>query len=148
MTFLMMLMLLVSQSADQPLADEASEDRARALMKEIRCLVCQNQSIEDSNALIATDLRRFVRERIDAGDSNQMIKDALVDRYGDWVLLAPPFDSRTLILWGSPLVLLLSGGVWFLTRQRRASAGQSSVPLSAEEQAQLNALLSDRDDRP
>lgn len=129
----------VLQSANAPLADAQAEARARALMKEIRCLVCQNQSIEDSNAEIASDLRRFVRTEIVAGETDAAIKQALVARYGDWVLLRPPFDARTLVLWLSPLLILLAAGAGFLLSRRGRTA--APTPLNAAEKARLAELL-------
>ncbi|WP_374763198.1 cytochrome c-type biogenesis protein [Yunchengibacter salinarum] len=122
---------------EQQLADPRAEARARALMQEIRCLVCQNQSIVDSDADLARDLRALVREQVAAGKSNQAIKNYLVARYGDWVLLEPPLDARTLLLWGSPVLFLALAGlaVWLGRRKRPAPA------LSAEEEAAADALL-------
>src|SRR5690606_34587623 len=87
---------------DEPLPDPAQEQRAREISKSLRCLVCQNQSIEDSNATLAKDLRRIVRERVQAGDSDDQVREYLVARYGDWVLLKPPFNVRTAALWIGP----------------------------------------------
>ena len=128
---------------DKPLADPALEARARALHKQIRCLVCQNQSIDDSNADLARDLRIVVRQRISLGGSDEEVLDYLVDRYGDWVLLNPPLNIRTLALWLGPVVLLLLGGTFAVVviRQQRSTREAKPEPLSAEEQARLNALL-------
>jgi cytochrome c-type biogenesis protein CcmH len=129
-------------AVDKPLADPALEARARALHKELRCLVCQNQSIEDSNADLARDLRTLVRERIAAGDSDDEAVAFIVDRYGDWVLLKPPLKAGTLLLWISPLLLLLAGATlayfWF---RRRGVATVGATPLSGDEQARLKELL-------
>lgn len=127
---------------DSPLEDPAKEAMARDLMKEIRCLVCQNQSIEDSNADLARDLRQIVRERIALGDTPDNVRAYLVDRYGDWVLLEPPVKPRTYFLWASPFIFLLVV-VYLLLRRRAVSA--SPEPLSAEEQAELQAVLDERE---
>lgn len=126
----------------EALDDPAEEARARALMTEIRCLVCQNQSIEDSDAELATDLRMIVREKIAEGLSDQQIKDWLVARYGDWVLLNPPLDMRTWFLWGSPFILLVGAGIWLYRRPRDV---QATKPLDAAEQAALHDIMT-RDD--
>ncbi|MCK0069993.1 cytochrome c-type biogenesis protein [Kordiimonas laminariae] len=127
---------------DKPLKDPVKEAMARALMKEIRCLVCQNQSIEDSNADLARDLRQIVRERISLGDSPDNVRAYLVDRYGDWVLLEPPVNTSTYLLWGSPFLLLLLVA-YGVMRSRREQAGPA--PLSSEEQEKLNAILREGD---
>jgi cytochrome c-type biogenesis protein CcmH len=128
------------------LADPALEARARGLSQKLRCLVFQNQSIDDSNAALAADLRVLVRERLAAGDSDDQVIDYLVDRYGDFVLLDPPMRPRTWALWYGPAVVLGLGAVGvgvFLARRRRTVA--PAAPLSADEQAELAALLDDRD---
>lgn len=129
---------------DTPLPDPAQEARARAVSREIRCLVCQNQSIEDSNAPLASDLRLIVRERIQAGDSDDQVRAFLVRRYGDWVLLNPPFNLRTLLLWLLPALLAACAavGAWvfFRRRQREASLAVPAA-LSDEERARLDRIL-------
>lgn len=139
-----LLCLLASPAAafqvDKPLADPDKEARAQALSHEVRCLVCQNQSIADSNADLARDLRRIIRERIEAGDSDEQVLDYLVARYGDWVLLEPPFKATTAALWLGPAALLLIAlGVAFAWRRRQAAAG--AEPLDEEERRRLAALL-------
>ncbi|MCA1953226.1 MAG: cytochrome c-type biogenesis protein CcmH [Hyphomicrobiales bacterium] len=141
----LLVMAILPGLAVQPgerLADPAQEARARRLSLELRCLVCQNQSIDDSDAVLAADLRRLVRERIAAGDSDRQIRDFLVARYGEFVLLNPPFSERTLLLWSLPALALLAGAgaVWTLFRRRRA-ATLAAAPLSAEEEAALRRLL-------
>lgn len=125
------------------LDDPALEHRARVISQDIRCLVCQNQSIDDSNADLARDLRIIVRERLVAGDSNDEVKAYLVDRYGDYVLLTPPFNIETLLLWGGPVLLVLIGllviVVWY--RGRRAETLAVADGLSPAEQARLKELL-------
>lgn len=125
----------------------AQERRAQAIMHGLRCLVCQNESIADSNADLARDLRGVVRQRVAAGDSDDAVRAFLVARYGDWVLLDPPFKAATLLLWLSPLLVLLVGGV--LVARRRRAAGPATldpVPLSAEEARLLAEALADRDE--
>jgi cytochrome c-type biogenesis protein CcmH len=135
-------------AVDKPLDDPALEARARDLHKELRCLVCQNQSIEDSNADLARDLRALVRERIAAGDSDDEAVAFIVDRYGDWVLLKPPLKAGTLLLWISPLLLLLAGATlayfWF---RRRGVPAVGAMPLSGDEQARLKELLGPENER-
>ena len=123
------------------LADPALEARAREISKEIRCLVCQNQSIDDSNADLAHDLRVIVRERLKAGDSDQQVKDYLVARYGDFVLLNPPFKLKTLILWLWPVLLLLLGAIVIAIGLRRRRAAGVPAPLSEEERRRLSELM-------
>lgn len=96
---------------DTPLPDSAQEARARAMFHEIRCVVCQSESVADSPADVAQDIRNLIRERISEGDSDEAIKAYLVSRYGDAVLMAPPLETRTWLLWFGPLLLLLSGGL-------------------------------------
>lgn len=131
---------------EKPLDDPAKEAMARVLMKDIRCLVCQNQSIEDSNADLAKDLRQIVRERIALGDSPDNVRSYLVDRYGDWVLLEPPVKSSTYFLWASPFIFLCAVGAMLFARRTKTVVQK---PLSADEQAELEVLLSDsRDEEP
>ena len=137
----------LSVAVDTPLDDPRQEARARAIHKQLRCLVCQNQSIEDSNASLARDLRILVRERIAAGDSDAAALHYIVERYGDWVLLQPPVKVGTLILWLGPVGLLLFAIaliiVWY--RRRANSSARTAAPLSVEEQSRLKALLGDGD---
>ncbi|MFA5120831.1 cytochrome c-type biogenesis protein [Zavarzinia sp.] len=131
---------------DQPLPDPAQEAKARAIAKEIRCLVCQNESIDESNADLAADLRRIVRERVAAGDDEAAVKRYLVERYGEWVLLRPPFEPSTWALWFGPAaILLVAGGAIWLRRRRPAPAEAAPAPLSAEEEARLAELMKDGD---
>ena len=129
------------------LPDKALEHRAREISAELRCLVCQNQSIDDSDAPLAHDLRVLVRERLKAGDTNEQVFDFVVARYGDFVLLKPPFSMQTLLLWFMPL-LALAGAVVILrnafgSRQQASGTNNpsASASLSSEEQAALDALL-------
>jgi cytochrome c-type biogenesis protein CcmH len=125
------------------LKDPALEARARTISRELRCLVCQNQSIDDSNADLAHDLRVIVRERLAAGDSDAQVKAYLVARYGDFVLLDPPFETKTLMLWLGPAILLLlgAGGIYALLRRRPAAAPEA--PLSEAEHRRLAELTAE-----
>jgi cytochrome c-type biogenesis protein CcmH len=126
------------------LKDQALESRARTLSRELRCVVCQNQSIDDSQAEVAHDMRIAVRERLTAGDSDKAVMDYMVARYGDYVLLEPPFKPRTLLLWlGAPLVLLVAG-VALLFAARRRPVMPAPTPLSETERARLDSLLGAR----
>ncbi len=131
---------------DEVLDDPVLENRARELSAEIRCLVCQNESIDSSNAPLARDLRIIVRERLVEGDSDQQVLDYLVARYGDFVLLRPPFKPETYFLWFGPAIILLLGaigvGFYFVSQKRRA-VNDAPQPLSAEEKRRLAALLND-----
>lgn len=124
---------------EAPLADPAQEALARTIMKDLRCLVCQNQSIEDSNAELAQDLRRLVRERVALGENEEQAKAWLVDRYGEWVLLSPPVSSRTYLLWGGPLIMLLLGGLLIVIYRKRGR--DTETPLTSDEEARLRDLL-------
>ena len=137
------LLAAVPAGAVQPsemLPDPAMEKRARALSAELRCMVCQNQSIDDSDADLAKDLRVLVRQRIQAGDSDGEVLDYLVARYGQFVLLRPRFEPQTLLLWGMPLALLLTGGA-YLVMSRRRPAGATPAPLSPDEEKAVAAVL-------
>lgn len=141
----------MAQQLEDRLADPAQEIRARELSRELRCLVCQNQSIEDSNAPLARDLRRIVRERVALGETDQAVLDYLVQRYGEWVLLKPRFNLQNLLLWlGPALLLLLGGGIVFaLYRRQRMVPVPPARALDAEEQRRLAALLDeDGNNRP
>lgn len=124
---------------DEMLANPVLEARARALSKGLRCLVCQNQSIDESEADLAHDLRILLRQRLVEGDSDQQAIDFIVSRYGEFVLLKPRFNPRNAALWATPVVLLLAGGLFMLLRAR--SPLGAADPLSAEEQAALGAIL-------
>ena len=136
----------VAVTPDEILPDPKLEARARAISHELRCMVCQNQSIDDSDAPLARDLRLLVRERIATGDSDSQVIDFLVARYGEFVLLKPRFTPHTLLLWLLPPLALIGGGValWLYSR-RRTDAGAVADPtllhLTAEEEARLERLL-------
>ncbi|HVI53225.1 MAG TPA: cytochrome c-type biogenesis protein [Candidatus Sulfotelmatobacter sp.] len=136
---------------DEVLPDPQLETRARAISKDLRCLVCQNESIDDSNADLARDLRLLVRKRLVAGDSDVQVKQYLVDRYGDYVLLNPPFKTTTLVLWFGPAVMFLAalGGAWVFARRRKAGSvlgTAAPASLSDEEKRRVAALLADGDE--
>ncbi len=130
----------------EALADPVLEARARAISKELRCLVCQNESIDDSEADLAHDLRVLVRERLVAGDSDEQVKQYLVARYGTYVLLKPPFDWETVLLWTGPL-LLISGGVYLAIGfyRRRIAPLSDAGGLSDTESRRVANLLGDSD---
>lgn len=140
---LLLLLLAAPALAVEPrerLADPALEARARAISQGLRCLVCRNESIDDSNADLARDIRVLLRERIAGGDSDAAAQAFIVARYGQYVLLDPPVTQATYVLWFAPFaVLLLGGGAAFAFVRRRASA--PVAPLSAEEQARLASVL-------
>jgi cytochrome c-type biogenesis protein CcmH len=129
--------------ADEILADRKLEGRARAISAELRCLVCQNQSIDDSNAPLARDLRLLVRERLKAGDNDDQVKRFVVDRYGKFVLLKPPFDPQTALLWLTPFLVLATAGLVIVGRLRQGRPWVSAPggPLTPDEERRLRALL-------
>jgi cytochrome c-type biogenesis protein CcmH len=138
----------VAVQPDEVLADATLEARARALSKELRCMVCQNQSIDDSDAPLARDLRILVRERLQAGDSDQQVIDFLVARYGEFVLLKPRFSPHTALLWLGPATLLLIGAFGLLVLARRYQArarAERVIPgaakLTPAEEARLAEIL-------
>jgi cytochrome c-type biogenesis protein CcmH len=144
----------VALEPSERLADPALESRARGLSAQLRCLVCQNQSIDDSNAPLAKDLRLLVRERLQQGESDTQVMDYVVARYGDFVLLKPPFKVSTLMLWIAPPLGLLAIGYALLRTSgflgatpATAGAGATAAPLSAEEEARLRSLVDDGDGR-
>ena len=147
--FILLIVLLPVAEAmavepDEILADPALESRARDLSAGLRCLICQNQSIDDSNAPLARDLRILIRERIKAGSSDAEVKRYIVSRYGDFVLLKPPMKSRTLLLWALPFIVLLSG-LLFLWRLRTPAFSSLEAPLTEEERRRLEELTRSRD---
>jgi cytochrome c-type biogenesis protein CcmH len=127
---------------DEILKDPALEARARALSQELRCMVCQNQSIDDSDAPLARDLRILVRERLSAGDSDKQVIDFLVARYGEFVLLKPRFTWHTAILWLAPFVVIVIGAIGFLAAGRRVRLPVAER-LSPEEEARVSTLVKD-----
>ena len=126
----------------EKLGDPALEGRARTISEGLRCLVCQNESVDDSHAELAKDIRLLVRQRLLAGDSNQAVRDFLVARYGQFILLRPPLEAQTILLWGMPALVLLGGGIGiFLTRRRGRAERDPSQPLSPAERLHLDKLL-------
>ncbi|RTM04021.1 MAG: cytochrome c-type biogenesis protein CcmH [Hyphomicrobiales bacterium] len=125
---------------DEVLQDPALEARARVLSEGLRCMVCQNQSIDESDADLARDLRILVRQRLVAGDTDQQVMDYIVSRYGEFVLLKPRFSLRNALLWGTPALLLLAGGL-FIVLSARSRRPASDSALSAEEKAALDKML-------
>jgi cytochrome c-type biogenesis protein CcmH len=155
--FAILLLLVPASHAiavqpDEVMSDPAKEARARELSKQLRCMVCQNQSIDDSDAPLARDLRILVRERLQAGDSNQQVLDFLVQRYGEFVLLRPRLHWRTALLWFAPPVLLIGGGlvlVLMIRRRKQSGAIDAAIPqggeLTADEQQRLAGLIKSED---
>jgi cytochrome c-type biogenesis protein CcmH len=142
LAFVAALLFSGAASAVQPdevLKDQALEKRAREISAGLRCLVCQNQSIDDSDAQLAKDLRLLVRERLVAGDSNQQVESFLVQRYGEFVLLRPTFGTHTLLLWLTPALVLILGGFGAYAALRRRP--HPAAALDAEEQKALENLL-------
>jgi cytochrome c-type biogenesis protein CcmH len=128
---------------DEIMGDPAKEARARDLSRELRCMVCQNQSIDDSEAPLARDLRLLVRERIAAGDSDKQVIDFLVARYGEFVLLKPRVNEHTLVLWLLPPLALAGGGLalWLHNRRRKSAGEPPLLHLTAEEEARIEQLI-------
>ena len=129
---------------DEMLGDPKLEARARALSAELRCMVCQNQSIDDSDASLAKDIRVLIRERLTKGESDEAIKSFLVSRYGDFILLRPPFKAETLLLWGGPPLILVVGAGFLAASIRRRRAAIAPTPLTAAEERRVAALLDDQ----
>jgi cytochrome c-type biogenesis protein CcmH len=125
---------------DEMLKDPAQEQRAEAIGRQLRCPVCKTESIEESDADFTKDLRKVVREQVAAGKTNQQILDFMHDRYGDFILLRPPFSSSTWALWLAPPALLILGGVLALSITRRRRTTDETAPLTDAEQAELEAL--------
>jgi cytochrome c-type biogenesis protein CcmH len=141
----LLLLLAVSPAAfaiqpGEMLSDPGLEARARTIDKELRCLVCQNQNIDDSDADLAHDLRVLVRKRVLAGDTNDQVKQYIVSRYGNYVLLKPPFDAETYLLWFAPVLLLLGGAGIAFAFYRNVNTARPQ-PLSAEDEARVAALI-------
>ncbi|MBV6658331.1 MAG: cytochrome c-type biogenesis protein CcmH [Devosiaceae bacterium] len=143
---LALVMPALAVQPDEVLDDPVLEQRARALSAEIRCLVCQNESIDESNAQLARDLRILVRERLVAGDSDQDVLDFLVARYGDFVLLRPPVNAQTALLWFGPAAVLVLATTFVLLRlRRRRTVTGAPAQLTDEEKKRVEALLRDGD---
>lgn len=132
---------------NEMLRDPVLEERARTLSRDLRCVVCQNQSIDDSNAPLARDLRVLLRERLTAGDTDSQAVGYLVARYGNFVLLKPPMQTNTFLLWIGPALFLLFalfGAARYLRKRNETQPIENSGPLSADEQARFDALLNDK----
>jgi cytochrome c-type biogenesis protein CcmH len=137
----------VAVQPDEMLADPALEARARALSRELRCMVCQNQSIDDSEAPLARDLRLLVRERLKVGDNDQQVLDFLVSRYGQFVLLRPRFEWQTALLWLTPFAALIGGAIVLgLVARRRSGVALADSKLSAAEEARVSELMQSSED--
>lgn len=128
---------------ERPLSDPLEEARAQALHRSLRCVVCQNESIAESNAVLAADLRQVVRERVAAGDTDEEVRGYMVARYGDFVLLKPPFDAGTWILWLGPFAVVLIGAFAVAGYWRRRGTQPEAEALTPAETARLDALLED-----
>lgn len=134
---------------DEVLPNAALEQRARDISAGLRCLVCQNQSIDDSDAPLARDLRVLVRERLVAGDGDAQVRDFVVARYGEFVLLSPPLNWRTILLWAAPFLILAFGLAWLGRKVRGMRSPASAGPLSEAERRRIEQLMHDKimDDR-
>ena len=128
-------------SPDEMLSNPGLEKRARTISAELRCMVCQNESIDDSNADLAKDLRLLVRERLVAGDTDQQVLDFLVARYGEFVLLKPRLQLSTVLLWGFPIAALLAGGIAIAASIRRRRSAHEVEPLTESEKKQLKKIF-------
>ena len=147
MRFILLILMLASPvmavEPSEMLSDPALEARARVISKGLRCVVCQNENIDDSNAGIASDLRILLRERLVAGDSDEAVVQYIVDRYGEYVLLKPRFSASNMALWLTGPLLLLFGGIGAVAFIRRRGTAKGNEDLDAEEQAKLASLLQD-----
>jgi cytochrome c-type biogenesis protein CcmH len=145
--FVVMLALAGASSVwavqpDEILADPALEARARTLSRELRCMVCQNQSIDDSDAPLARDLRILVRERLQSGDSDAQVMEFLTSRYGEFVLLKPSLSWHNALLWLAPLIVLMAGGAALaLALRRKRIATNDTIPLSSDEERRIQELI-------
>ena len=142
---LMVMSVCLSVFAFAVPQDQDIEARAKAVGHALRCVVCQNQSIEESDATLAEDMRRLVRSRMKNGDSDAEVIAFMRDRYGDYVLLKPPVQSNTYILWFAPFALVLIGGIWFFVAARTKLAAQEVAPLSDEDRRVLDTILNETD---
>ena len=141
LAFLFAAQPVLAVNPDEVLKDPALEARARSLSANLRCMVCQNQSIDDSNAELARDLRLLVRERLKNGDSDEAVIDYVVSRYGEFVLLNPRLRGETLLLWGAPVVLFLGGAAAMILFVRKRGGKPTGTPLSEAEKAELERAL-------
>lgn len=147
LTILLMAVLWAfAAAAAQDAGPETPEDidaRTEAISKTLRCVVCQNQSIYDSNAPLAEDMRNLVRKRVEAGDTNDEAREYLRERYGDYVLMSPPLQMNTLLLWTGPVFLVLIGLIWFIARLRAGQGAPERQELSEAEKARVAEALQD-----
>lgn len=142
--FLSFLLCLSGIALAQTTTDPELEARAREIGRSLRCVVCQNQSIEESDAVLAEDMRRLVRKRLVAGDANEDVINFMRERYGNFVLLNPPVQPNTLVLWFGPFILLGAMLLWYILRTRREKTQLQVIqPLDYDEKARLNRLLDD-----
>ena len=146
--FALLLFVALVQTAhavepDEILKNPVLEARARTVSAGLRCLVCQNESIDESHAALARDIRLLVRQRLEAGDTNQQVTDYLVSRYGQFILLRPPVELSTLLLWGTPVVVLALGGLAITFAARRRPTRDPARPLSDGEQRRLDELVNE-----
>ena len=147
LAFMVLLLAIVAPTAavavnpDEMLKDPKLEARARVLSGELRCMVCQNQSIDDSEAPLAHDLRLLVRDRLVKGDTDQQVLDFLVARYGEFVLLKPRFDLQNLLLWGLPPFALIAGAIVLYANARRRRPADAEAALSTDEQKKVATLV-------
>lgn len=140
LAFLVVVQPAFALTPDEQLKDPALEARARVISAQLRCLVCQNQSIDDSEAPLAKDLRTLVREQLTAGKTDAQVLDYVVERYGQFVLLKPRLEPETLILWGTPFAVLLIAGLALFLRRKRAEVAPET-PLSEDEKRALERAL-------
>ena len=142
MRYWLLILALLATPVQAQITD-AEEIRARDIGHELRCVVCQNQSIEESDAMLAQDMRRIVRDRVAAGDSNADVIAYMRERYGDYVLLKPPVQGNTYVLWFLPFALMGAGLGWFVLRRRRPATPEMAEVLSEEDRAILDRLMED-----
>ena len=145
LSYLIHVQPIMAVQPNERLADPLLEERARMLSQNIRCLVCQNQSIDDSNATLAKDLRVLVREKLTAGATNDEIFDFLVDRYGDFILLNPPFKPSTYVLWYGPLIFFIVGLLMTVLIMKKSNRRASEKPVSQAERVILSKHLDQKD---
>jgi cytochrome c-type biogenesis protein CcmH len=136
------LCVIYAPMAVGQISDAELEARAKNIGQSLRCVVCQNQSIEESDVSLAEDMRRLVRSRVRAGESDQQVLDFMQQRYGDFVLLKPPVQKNTYVLWGAPALALLLGAIWFFRAARRRADISVPEALSAAEREKLDKILS------
>ena len=137
------LFVLAQTALAQEVLTPQQQEQSDRVSKTLRCVVCQNQSIYDSNADLAEDMRRLVEKRVLAGDSDDEVRHYLQERYGDYVLMTPPVQTNTLVLWGGPGIMLLLAGAWFVLRTRKTDQAQSVQVLSEADKERVREALSE-----